>query len=127
MTRRRGLWETATGKSLLAPLQHQDRIVAVAFSPDGKTVVTGSSDKTARLWQTATGKPLVPALQHQDIIVTVAFSPDGKTVLTGSYDKTARLWEAGHGQAARTSLAASRRGCEGGFQPGRQDRADGEP
>jgi WD40 repeat protein len=67
--------------------------MAVAFSPDGKTVLTGSVDNTARLWETAAGKPLGPPLQHQDLVVAVAFSPDGKTVLTGSIDKTSRLWE----------------------------------
>ena len=66
----------------------------MAFSPDGKTVLTGSSDKTARLWETATGKQLGPPLQHQGGVLAVAFSPDGKTVVTGSahFDHTARLW-----------------------------------
>jgi WD40 repeat protein len=64
----------------------------VAFSPDGKTVLTGSVDKTARLWEAATGKPIGPLLQHQATVGAVAFSPDGKTVLTGCFDNTARLW-----------------------------------
>jgi tetratricopeptide (TPR) repeat protein len=64
----------------------------VAFSPDGKTVLTGSRDKTARLWAAATGQPLGPPLPHQGYVSAVAFSPDGQTVLTGSYDSTARLW-----------------------------------
>jgi eukaryotic-like serine/threonine-protein kinase len=75
-------------------LQHQGQVVAVAFSPDGKTVVTGSYDQTARLWEVGTGQPLGPPLPHQDAVRAVAFSPDGKTVVTGSADKTARLWEA---------------------------------
>jgi WD40 repeat protein len=82
--------------SLRAVLSHQGR--AVAFSPDGKTVLTGSGDKTARLWEAATGKAVGPPLQHQDIVCAVAFSPDGETVLTGSWDKTARLWKAATGK-----------------------------
>ena len=70
----------------------------MAFSPDGKTVLTGSSDKTARLWDAATGRPLGLPMTHQDRVSAVAFSPDGKTVLTGSWDKTARLWDAATGQ-----------------------------
>jgi WD40 repeat protein len=65
----------------------------VAFSPDGKTVLTGSADNTAQLLDAATGRPLGPPLTHQGVVRAVAFSPDGKTVITGSLDKTARLWD----------------------------------
>ncbi len=67
--------------------------MAVAFSPDGKTVLTGSGQDAARLWDAATGKPLGTPLRHQDAVTSVAFSPDGKTVLTGSWDNMARLWD----------------------------------
>jgi eukaryotic-like serine/threonine-protein kinase len=77
---------------------HNGGVAAVAFCPDGKTVLTGSYDHTARLWETATGKPVGPPLQHQGPVVTVAFSNDGKTVLTGSDDNTARLWETATGK-----------------------------
>ena len=56
----------------------------MAFSPDGKTVITGSADKTARFWDAATGRPLGQPLTHQGEVNAVAFSPDGKTVITGS-------------------------------------------
>jgi len=92
------LWDAATGKPLGTAMHHQNQVTAVAISPDSKTVLTGSHDKTARLWDAATGKPLGAVLQHQYAVVSVAYSPDGKTVLTGSHDKTARLWDAANGK-----------------------------
>ncbi len=65
----------------------------MAFSPDGKAVLTGSDHKTARLWDAASGAPIGTPLRHEGGVTAVAFSPDGKVVLTGSEDKTARLWE----------------------------------
>jgi WD40 repeat protein len=76
----------------------QSPVYAVAFRPDGKAVLTGSYDRTARLWDAATGRPLGDPLTHQDPVVAVAFRPDGKAVLTGSRDGTARLWDAATGR-----------------------------
>jgi WD40 repeat protein len=67
---------------------------AVAFSPDGTRVLTGSRDNTARLWDAATGAAVAILAGHTDAVRAVAFSPDGKRVLTDSSDSTARLWDA---------------------------------
>jgi hypothetical protein len=71
---------------------HTAGVLAVAFSPDGTGVLTGSWDNTARLWDAATGKAVATLAGHGDRVLAVAFSPDGTRVLTGSQDNTARLW-----------------------------------
>jgi WD40 repeat protein/serine/threonine protein kinase len=86
---------------LNAVFSHKGAVRTVAFSPDGKAVLTGSIDSTARLWDAATGKPIGPPLKHKGFggaVLAVAFSPDGKAVLTGSADNTARLWDAATGK-----------------------------
>jgi WD40 repeat protein/serine/threonine protein kinase len=101
------LW--AVGKPRRSILQFPDKgipgkrgITAVAFSLDGKTILTGSEDATAQLWDAATGKPRGLPLRHQDRVEAVAFSPDGQTVLTGSRDGTAQLWDAVTGNRGQT-------------------------
>jgi WD40 repeat protein len=71
---------------------HVGAVRDAAFSPDGKYVVTGSWDKTARVWETQTGKIVSELGGHEDAVLNVAFSPDGKYVVTASKDKTARVW-----------------------------------
>jgi len=82
---------------LVLPIGHTGPVFSVCFSPDDKTVLTGSADNTAKLWDVATGKEYLSFSGHSSSISSVAFSKSGKYVLTGSWDKTARLWNAESG------------------------------
>jgi hypothetical protein len=77
-------------------------VYSVAFSPDGRRALTGSSGRTARLWDARTGQLLAALRGHTKEVTSVAFSPDGTRALTGSWDKTARLWDARAGQEMAT-------------------------
>jgi WD40 repeat protein len=78
---------------------HADYVSSVAFSPDSKTLASGSYDQTIRLWEVASGQSLRELKGHTGAVRSMAFSPDGKTLPSGSYDQTIRLWEVASGQS----------------------------
>jgi WD40 repeat protein len=98
-------WLEACAGRLVNVMGHGGPVLALAFSPDGKLLATGSTDGTARLWIAENGEPHSLPLQHQGTLTAVVFSPDGTLLATGSLDGTARLWKTGtgnpHGQPLR--------------------------
>src|SRR5882724_1707515 len=78
---------------------HTSFITSIAFSHDGKRVVSGSDDNTVCIWDAETGQTVSgPFEGHTDRVPSVAFSHDGKRVVSGSYDNTVRIWDAETGQ-----------------------------
>jgi WD40 repeat protein len=103
------LWDAATGR-LRATLEHDAAVAsAVAFSPDGKTLATGSAaaggqSPQLKLWSMETHAPIASFDGHAGAqqIYSVAFSPDGKTLASSANDSTVRLWDVETGQPIAT-------------------------
>ena len=87
------LWRISDGTLLWQKQIFRAAVIALAFSPDGRTVATGSQERGgARLWRVADGQLLRTLQGHTESVESVAFSPDGKTLASGSRDRTIRLW-----------------------------------
>ena len=88
------LWDAATGRELRTLTSDTDTVSAVAFAPNGKTVVSACA-LTLTLWDAATGRVLHTLEGHRVSIFAAAFSPDGRTIVSGSYDtRRLILWDA---------------------------------
>ena len=117
------LWDVATGRVIRRfaqpSLASGDKpsgntyAICLAFSRDGKTLVTVDHNKCVLLWEVASGKHIGPPISaeigklHADWIEAVAISPNGKIVATGSRDNTVRLWDTTTGQPIGPSLPHS--------------------
>ncbi len=76
---------------------HTDLVNNVAWDPDGKYIVTASSDSTARIWDAMNGDQLFTLSGHKGPVWYVAWDPSGKRIVTTGEDGTARIWEAASG------------------------------
>ena len=93
------IWEVDSWKPLYSLIQHRGAVKSIAFSPDGKQIITASADGTANIWDAESGSEVKTLNAHPDMegygTVTVnsaVFSPDGKRVATAHQDGVARIW-----------------------------------
>ena len=113
--------------------EHAHEVTTVVFSPDGKTLASGSWDQTAKLWDMATGKERATLKEHCCGVGTVAFSPDGKTLasaISGSpaaQEIIVKLWDVGTGKERAALRGASACGGIGtvAFSPDGKTLASG--
>jgi len=88
--------ESFKDKPFLREYGHSSYVNSVAFSPDGKTIVSGS--RTLKLWDSRSGECLKTLEGQSNTVYSVAFSPDGKTIVSGSGDGTLKLWDLSSGE-----------------------------
>src|SRR5439155_58862 len=80
---------------------HEDGVSAVAVAANGRTVLSGSFDRSVRLWDLDTGQELSRFNGHTAPVLAVALSADGRRALSGGLDQTVRLWDVGTGRELR--------------------------
>ena len=81
---------------------HSNYVSCVAISPDGETIVSGSSDKTIKIWNLKTGDLKDTLFGHTDRIHDIAISPDGQTIVSASHDSKIKVWDLKTGDLKKT-------------------------
>lgn len=98
-----GIWlydaQTREVEALLT--SHAEAVDSVAFSPDGRTLASGSGDGSVHLWEVATGTLRYALEGHAGGVGSVAFNPDGRTLASGNWN-TVRLWDVATGTLQHT-------------------------
>jgi WD40 repeat protein len=86
------VWDVSTGKVLLE-LKGHTKVAGVAWSKDGKHILTAGFDRKLILWDARTGKQITTMTGSPSLIYAVAFTPDGKKAVIGAGERTARVWD----------------------------------
>ncbi|MCB0062257.1 MAG: WD40 repeat domain-containing protein, partial [Caldilineaceae bacterium] len=85
-------WQIDTGEVAHEPLLHSGPVRSVAFTPDGKSLLTAGHGNPVQLWDLERNKPLRIFTEHEKSVWAANFSTDGQFFITASEDRTARIW-----------------------------------
>lgn len=108
---------------LIVQTGHTETVNSVAFSPDGRTLASGSDDNTIKLWNVESGQQTKSLEGHTSSVKAVAFSRDGKTLASGSLDKTIKLWNVESGEQIRSLKDPASSAYSVAFSPDRKTLA----
>jgi len=86
-------WDVRSQREIATLTGHSSRVWSLAFSPDGRTLASGSWDNTIKLWDVQSQGEIATLTGHSYLVLSVAFSPDGRTLASGSADNTIKLWD----------------------------------
>jgi len=93
--------------------RHDNQVIRVRFSPDGKQLASASNDRSVRLWNVETPDALPIVLSgHESGVWSLAYSPDGKHLVSGSGDRTIRIWDLTHPLNASTTQEVAEMVCQ---------------
>jgi dipeptidyl aminopeptidase/acylaminoacyl peptidase len=89
--------EFLSGKEVACFAADKKSLQTMAFSPDGRRIVSGLADGSMTLWDVETGSEIAHFSGHRELFTALAFSPDGRRIASGSSDNTVRIWDADEG------------------------------
>jgi mono/diheme cytochrome c family protein len=95
-------WKTADGSLVHKFEGHKDALYALALSPDGQMLATGSYDQKIKLWNVADGAEIKMLTGHNGGVYGLSFRPDGKVLASASADRTVKLWDVATGKRLDT-------------------------
>jgi len=98
------IWDANTGKLIAKPEGHIGNVCCLAWTADGKTLISGSDDSSIRTWNTTTWQQINVLTGHTQVVFALTLSPNGRILASASCDRTARLWNLENSQPIGTPL-----------------------
>jgi WD40 repeat protein len=102
------VWDAASKGVVQTYSGHTDKVQSVAFSPDGKSLVSGGNDHMVFVWDLTGAQPGRQLAGHTDQVYAVAFSNGGKWIASASFDQTVIVWSVASGQRVDTLIGTNK-------------------